>query len=217
MRGRKPGAEDYRGKKDRKARTARDRNKAVEVTDPELAGELLAYLTIPTEVRLGEIAAAVDLPRQVVSRFFEVMRTSYLAFTEEAREVAANEFLPLIDTRAKQLLQFMTPEKMAKAGIRDQAFAFSVLMEKRALLRGEPTQILTVDDRKQMSELMPFMLKEAQRRGLMPDVVTVDAEAAEPLAVVPPRRGEDIPATHDYARVQSDKPRRGARPLPPEG
>ncbi len=215
---RKQGAQDYRVKPARKDRTARHSNKAIEKTDPEKAGELLALLVGPSEARLGEIAEAVGLPQEVVSRFLEVMRTSYMAFTEEVREVTANEFLPLIDMRAKQLLQFMSPEKMAKAGIRDQAFAFSVLMEKRQLLRGEPTQILSVDDRRQMSTLMPFMLKEAQRRGLMPDVVTVEAEGdSEPLALVPPKTGEDIPYTESYAPVKDKQPRGRGRPAPPEG
>ncbi len=214
---RKQGAQDYRVKPAEKDRTARHRNKAIEETDPEKAGELLALLTGPSEARLGEIAEAVGLSPQVVSRFIEVMRTSYMAFTEEAREVSANEFLPLIDTRAKQLLQFMTPEKMAKAGIRDQAFAFSVLLEKRQLLRGEPTQILSVDDRRQMSALMPFMLKEAQRRGLMADVVTVEAEEAdEPLAVVTAQTGEDIPFTDSYAPVRSNKTQGRGRPKGPQ-
>lgn len=215
--GRKPGAEDYRVTPAEKDRTQRHRNKAIEEIDPEKAGELLALLTEPSEVRLAEIAKSLDLPQQMVARFLEVMRTSCLAFYEQAREVSANEFLPLIDTRAKQLLQFMTPEKMAKAGIRDQAFAFSVLMEKRQLLRGEPTQILSVDDRRQMSALMPFMLKEAERRGLMADVVTVEAEEAdEPLAIVTPQTGEDIPYTDSYAPVRSNKTKGRGRPPPPE-
>ncbi len=213
--GRKHGAQDYRVKPARADRTQRHTNRAIEVTDPEKAGELLALLTGPSEARLSEIAAACGLPSPVVSRFLEVMRTSYMAFNEEVREVTANEFLPLIDTRAKQALQFMTPEKMSKAGVRDLAFAFSVLMEKRQLLRGEPTQILSVDDRKQMSALMPFMLKEAQRRGMMAEVVTVDAsevDEPEPLAVVMPKTGEDIPFTESYASVKGNKIHGRGRP-----
>lgn len=214
---RKQGAQDYRVTPTKKNRRARDSNKAIEKTDPAKAGELLALLTTPSEARLGEIAEAVGLSKEVVGRFVEVMRTSYMAFNEEVREVSANEFLPLIDTRAKQALQFMTPEKMAAANVRDLAVMFGVLMEKRQLLRGEPTQILSVDDRRQMTTLMPFMLKEAQRRGMMPDVVTVEAneiDDVEPLAIVTPKRGEDI--SHIDTGLKGGKIHGRQRPSPPE-
>ena len=67
---------------------------------------------------------------------------------------------------------------------------------------------MQVDDRRRMQELMPFMLKEAQRRDMLPDVVVVDADEGsdvEPLAIVTPKGGEDIPFTDQRQGQQNSR------------
>ena len=40
------------------------------------------------------------------------------------------------------------------------------LIEKRQLLKGEPTQIISVDERKTLNQLLPLLIVEAQRRNV---------------------------------------------------
>jgi hypothetical protein len=48
------------------------------------------------------------------------------------------------------------------------------MIEKRQLLRGEPTQIISDAERKKLHELLPLAIAEAQRRGL-----TLDGQVTE--------------------------------------
>jgi hypothetical protein len=49
-----------------------------------------------------------------------------------------------------------------------------VMIEKRNLLRGEPTAIISDHERKKLHELLPALLEEAKRRG----AVTLDEKGA---------------------------------------
>ena len=58
---------------------------------------------------------------------------------------------------------------MAEASARDLMLGMSALVEKRQLLRGEPTQIISDLERKRLTELLPLLSFEMQRRGITYD------------------------------------------------
>ena len=55
---------------------------------------------------------------------------------------------------------------MADANYRDLCMGLGILVEKRQLLKGEPTQIISVDERKTLNQLLPPLIVEAQRRNV---------------------------------------------------
>jgi len=81
-------------------------------------------------------------------------------------------FLGLIEDRLARALLMLDDVKMATASPRELTSAVSVLTEKRALLRGEPTQRITHEQRTKLNELLPVLIAEARRRGL-----TIDGKA----------------------------------------
>ena len=58
---------------------------------------------------------------------------------------------------------------MMRGSLKDLAYTFDRLMNMRQLMRGEPTAILTVEDRQGLNKLVPLLLKESQRRGMIMD------------------------------------------------
>lgn len=83
------------------------------------------------------------------------------------------EITGLIEEKIHLGLTYMDDKVFSEASFRDLSVGVSALIEKRALLRGEPTQILSNHERAKLHELLPLAIAEAQRRGLtIPGTVT---------------------------------------------
>jgi len=83
----------------------------------------------------------------------------------------------------ERVLGGVTDEKIDKASLRDVAIAYGVLIDKKQLLEGKPTQILSVEERQELSDLLPALLREAERRGILvsksPSIETTVSQAPQ--------------------------------------
>ncbi len=86
---------------------------------------------------------------------------------EKARDATTAEIQSLLNEKAYLLLSSMDEEAIAKAGLGDLARAAGIVLDNRQLLRGEPTQIMGHDDRKQLNELIVKVVEVAHKRGLI--------------------------------------------------
>lgn len=66
--------------------------------------------------------------------------------------------------------------KWDRATIRDFSAVSGLMIDKRQLLRGEPTQITKIQDIRKLDEQLEILLKELQRRGELIDVTPEKAE-----------------------------------------
>ncbi len=82
----------------------------------------------------------------------------------------------LLEMKAESMLRGMTAEKIREAKLGDLARATKDVLTMRQLVRDQPTQILRVEQRKRLFELMPTFVREAQRRGYS---FRVDPETGE--------------------------------------
>ena len=80
----------------------------------------------------------------------------------------------MCEEKLHMIRHYMDDKTMAEASARDLGLIAGVLIEKRQLLRGEPTQIISDHERRKIHELMPELVAEAKRRGL-----TVDGQVLE--------------------------------------
>lgn len=102
------------------------------------------------------------------------MEAGALAAPSEDKKLSITDMANVCDEKAGLILQLMTRESIASATLSQKAQAFGILVEKGRLLRGEATQIITVDDRRSLKDLIPAFLKEAERRG-----ITINGEFTE--------------------------------------
>jgi len=79
----------------------------------------------------------------------------------------AAELADLCDKKSHRILKMIDDDKIAKAPLNQQAYAFATFVDKARLLRGEATSIVSVEDRRQLKDLLPFLVMEAKRRGMM--------------------------------------------------
>lgn len=144
--------------------------KATETLDPEAAAELIALIAENPGDSITRLADACGLNPATARELVKRLETRFQPVLEEAKRVTTDSLVELIEEKLPLLLKSINQKKVDDATLRDIAVAFGVLAEKRQLLKGEPTQIMTYQERQNMNEIGPELLKEMERRGMVVDV-----------------------------------------------
>ena len=131
---------------------------------------------------LKDAATDMGLTENQVKELIAKVNISHSPVITELKAVKTSQFTDLIEDRAHTALEKMTPEKMEKSSPKDLAIITGILLEKRAMLRGEPTHIISVTERAQLNELGPMLIQEMERRGLsvLNTVGAIEAGAPSP-------------------------------------
>ena len=91
------------------------------------------------------------------------------------------ELVAAIEARLADVIEYFDDQTLAKMGGRDLMVALGILIDKRQLLRGEPTAITKFLDMRNMAEVMEMFRKEAARRERLAPI-EVTPPAAAPVA-----------------------------------
>ena len=158
----------------------------VEHTEPEDSSvddeQLVVALDLASEpfatVRKATEEAGFDI--KVIQRLMDRLKARYQPVLSEMTTVKTAELTKMLEDRAYRALSYLDDYALAGASGKDLAIIAGIMLEKRQLLRGEPTHILSTTERQNMSELVPLLVREATRRGL-----TVQNEM-EMVDVTPP-------------------------------
>ena len=117
----------------------------------------------------------------------EVTGSGYEDF-ERLRNVSPDTIGKLTDMRLEAILRAIDTDRIASATLSELGSAAEKIARIRQLIRGEPTQILRVEQRDNLHKLWPQMLKELKRRGMSMEidgsgevraVQQIEAEAVE--------------------------------------
>ena len=122
-------------------------------------------------------------PSEVLEKYSALAKKEKKAVEERRREVEliksgapekpfakitldTKYFLDQLEEKLAMTLESLTEAEIKKSSVRERVVAISAFVEKRALLRGEPTQIVTHEQRQKLNDLLPELIKEAKRRGI---------------------------------------------------
>ena len=122
-----------------------------------------------------EIAVKCGLPNKTVEILHRRLQRRWVPVKDRVRQVTQKSLLDGIEQKMAQCLDYRDDVAFASAPRRDLALTFAIMHDKRQLLLGQPTQILTVQERKDLNELLPDIIAEAQRRGVTIDQAPVHA------------------------------------------
>ena len=172
------------------ARGLGQEQKRIENIEPDKAAVLVDAVTEPdVRGKLRRISDAIKesgLPERFGKAILKRLETRYLNVKTEIRSLKTSEILAMIGEKIHLAGQYLDDHSMAEASARDLMLGMSALVEKRQLLRGEPTQIVSDFERKRLNELLPLLSMEMQRRGITFDgrliEKTVHVEPANPPA-----------------------------------
>ena len=92
------------------------------------------------------------------------------------------ELLATIDDRLERVLDYLDDHALSKMDGRNLMVAAGILIDKRQILRGEPTAITQFQDFRKLDDYLKQAAEELRRRGDGPDVIDVTPGAAAPVA-----------------------------------
>ena len=119
------------------------------------------------------------------ARVFHLRARKRIAASSESEEsphiklpTNPQEMAEACEEKAAHILVSMDRESIQGATLAQKSRALTDLIINSRLLKGEATQIISHEDRRQLKDLIPAMLLEAKRRGITldvtPDAVTTD-------------------------------------------
>lgn len=166
-------AHELRGKPKNYVAPGDKRKQGKEYTDPNETAAALDALSDPF-TKLKDVAEECGFPESTIKALVRRLETKYQPVKKELGAIKTPQLLSLIEEKIGMALEHMDDVTFANAELRDLAVTFGILAEKRQLLRGEPTQILSVNERTHMNELLPLIVKEASRRGMTIDATPIN-------------------------------------------
>lgn len=162
-----------------------DNPEAGKLTGGRMA-ELLAIIATNPDDVVAKLAKDAGFPHHVTQNFIKRLRIQGGAFKETVQKLGRRELVEKLDEKISLGLHFMDDFALAGMDGKDLAIMIGILIEKKQLLEGRPTQILSFEERKHLSELLPAYVKEAARRGITIDATAVEIrEEPRPLVTLP--------------------------------
>ena len=158
------------------------RKDAVEQKNPELVPEAIDLASDPFKT-VCDMARKLDMPRPTIDALLARLRERWGPLMGELEHVKTGTLLSLFGHKARAVLEAVTEEDIAQASLRDKAVAAGIFTDKRELLSGRPTEIISHEQRRRLPELLRVMIAEARRRGIdIPSAgptITLEAGAVE--------------------------------------
>lgn len=136
-----------------------------ELKRPEQAAAFIDAVTDPF-ARIAQAMRETGLPPSTAEALLRRLRTRYRPVNAALRDLKTADLIRMLNERITLALEYIDEKVIAEASFRDLSLGTSALIEKRNLLRGEPTVVVDFNQRKKLNELMPAMIAEARRRGL---------------------------------------------------
>ena len=159
-------------------------HRGFEHTDPpKAAAALEAAGAIPGLQLVRDAIAASGLPEKAGLALVRRLEVQYNGVTTAVRNLKKHELSELLGNKIHLLLSYIDDKSAADANVRDLSLGAAQLIEKKQLVDGQPTVILSDADRKRLHELLPLIIAEGRRRG-----VTVEGRVLAKEVTVEPVR-----------------------------
>lgn len=147
--------------------------------EEEQQGIALAALMRDPFAEVADLAAKTGLREGVIRGLKTALSTQLQAPTAALRRITNASLLDKIDDRLDRAVDGIDEMALARAPLRDKVYAADRLFNMRQLLKGEPTQIVSSDERKALNDLIPALIRSAQRRGVIIDGIGRTLEAPQ--------------------------------------
>ena len=136
---------------------------------PADAVAALQAISAPVE-QILEACRDVGLSRDVAMGLVNRMAARQAGFKHSLKSLDVKHIITSINEKIALTLHYLDEFGISTAKPRDLAIILGILIDKRQLLLGEPTQILSMQERKHVNDLIPALLQEAEARGMTIDL-----------------------------------------------
>lgn len=149
------------------------------------AGSPLAFLDAVTtpEEAFNRAARELGFPPHLIKSLLGRVREIEPLDPKKLRRTDNVSIIAKIEHVIENLMDHMDSYAMGKASVRDLAVAFGIMVEKRQLLKGEPTQVISIEDRRELPAAVSALLIEARRRN-----IPIELSQTEYAEIIPTHR-----------------------------
>jgi len=141
------------------------RNSIAKMEEADQANAMMAA-TNPLLTTIKAAADEANVSPGVMKKFMEILDSELSITKDEIVEARTDNIEKLFGKTLTRILGAVTEQDIEKASLKDKMIAAGIATEKWLLMRGQPTQILRIEERMKLDELAPKLLAEAKRRGI---------------------------------------------------
>lgn len=173
-RGRRPQSELEKGmhvEMREAGREARTEAFSKPVADELAPGQLIAVLDADSDPlsTVARVAKAAGLEEKAVRGLLTRVRAQYAPVLGELKAVKTSDLIRLVEDRAWMAVELIDRQSLAELNAYQRAIIFGVLVDKARILKGLPTHIVSVEDRRELDKVAGLLLREMERRGMVID------------------------------------------------
>ena len=150
----------------------------LEEKDPEAFATIVDIASHP-DPRMAGIQRACEeagLGKDATASIIKRVSTQLMSVGEEIKEVKISDMLGLFEDRAKKILDSIDFDDIKGSSLKDRAIAAGIFWDKAQVLRGQPTSIMAIEDRRELKEIMKEFMGEAKRRGFYDITSTIEGD-----------------------------------------
>ena len=160
-------------------RLGRDLDKERLEKNPGTTAEVIAAAGNPLNQTVAKIAREAGVSEFVAKGIIDAANRTMPAAVDVVKKVTTARLQDLLDHNSQRILEAVSTipmDNLRTEGVKDLSVAMSLHLEKRALLRKEPTVRIEIDDRRHMKELLAAAINEMKRRDMTFDGDPVTGE-----------------------------------------
>jgi len=139
---------------------------AISKRPPEEQAEAMFAAMDPMMRSIKEAATEAGVSSAVMGKFMKLLQGELRSVQSEVTEIRMDKLQKLFGGKLERVVDSINQEDIDNASLKDKAIAAGILTEKWLLLRGQPTQILAIEERRQLDEIAPLIIAEAKRRSI---------------------------------------------------
>lgn len=149
---------------------------------------------------LKQVAEEAGFSSQIISGMLKRLKAQHQPVARELKNLTTSKMIQQLNEKIGMALEYMDDFSFSNASLRDLTIGLGILIEKKQLLSGEPTQILSVEERKNINELLPYLIKETNRRG-----ITIEHVPGEPVRTILPAEVQEQQINATARRIKKEE------------
>ncbi len=109
---------------------------------------------------------AAGIPGKILNGVRKRVTARTMPVVPNNQILSDKELIAVMQQSLSRAIAYLDDFALAGASVKDLASVIDTLVSNIQLLRGLPTSIMSVEDRRTLNELIPAVVQEAKRRGL---------------------------------------------------
>lgn len=145
------------------------------VREPEKAAAIIDAATDPS-LTIQAIAEAEGVPQRTADTLVERFRKRYGGTSGVLAKLKSEAIEERVGAVAVEILDSIDAEDLKKANLYQKVLSSAILIDKRQILNREPTEVISIEDRRMLPELASALMEEIKRRENTVDVTPVSSQ-----------------------------------------